>query len=152
MTSMSIRSMARRASTVRAAAKGAPSYSETLPCTEESAGAARVLARVVLATWGLGCLTDDAELIVSELVTNALRYARPHPIRVAISRPVPDVVEIRVSDRNPCALPVVAAAPDAEHGRGLAVVDALAVRRTIDYRKWGKSITVTLAVFAGAGA
>jgi serine/threonine-protein kinase RsbW len=146
------RSMTGRASTVRAAARGAPSYSETLPCAEESAGAARVLVRVVLATWGLGCLADDAELIVSELVTNALRYARPHPIRVVISRPAPDAVQIRVSDRNPRAVPVAAAAPDAEYGRGLAVVDALAVRRTIDYRKWGKSITATLAVPAETGA
>jgi hypothetical protein len=57
-----------------------------------------------------------------------------------------------VSDRNPRTLPVVAAAPDAERGRGLAVVEVLAVRRTIYYRKWGKTIAVTLAVPAGAGA
>ncbi|MFH8365806.1 SpoIIE family protein phosphatase [Streptomyces sp. NPDC018031] len=39
-----------------------------------SVGRARELAREQLEAWGLGALVDTTELLVSELVTNALRY------------------------------------------------------------------------------
>jgi anti-sigma regulatory factor (Ser/Thr protein kinase) len=41
----------------------------------ESVKLARDFTRVTLRSWGLSALSDDAELVVSELVTNALRHA-----------------------------------------------------------------------------
>ncbi|MGW3497029.1 SpoIIE family protein phosphatase [Streptomyces sp. NPDC001020] len=46
----------------------------TLPREPRSVGRAREYAREQLLTWGLESLVDTAELLVSELVTNALRY------------------------------------------------------------------------------
>ncbi|WP_089098987.1 SpoIIE family protein phosphatase [Streptomyces hyaluromycini] len=46
----------------------------TLPREPRSVGRAREYARGQLVTWGLEPLVDTAELLVSELVTNALRY------------------------------------------------------------------------------
>lgn len=46
----------------------------TLPREPRSVGRAREHARTQLVSWGLEPLVDTAELLVSELVTNALRY------------------------------------------------------------------------------
>ncbi|MFC9848757.1 SpoIIE family protein phosphatase [Streptomyces sp. NPDC060223] len=46
----------------------------TLPREPRSVGRAREYARTQLVSWGLEPLVDTAELLVSELVTNALRY------------------------------------------------------------------------------
>ncbi|WP_436738746.1 SpoIIE family protein phosphatase [Streptomyces sp. BBFR102] len=46
----------------------------TLPREPKSVGRARELARAQLQGWGLDALVDTVELLVSELVTNALRY------------------------------------------------------------------------------
>jgi len=43
-------------------------YPTAVPC-------ARLHARLVVTEWGLGALADAAELVVSELVTNAVRAA-----------------------------------------------------------------------------
>ncbi|MFI1867676.1 SpoIIE family protein phosphatase [Streptomyces jumonjinensis] len=45
-----------------------------LPREPRSVGRARELARALLASWDLEALVDTVELLVSELVTNALRY------------------------------------------------------------------------------
>ncbi|MDV9191466.1 SpoIIE family protein phosphatase [Streptomyces sp. SR27] len=45
-----------------------------LPREPRSVGRARELARTQLGAWGLEALVDTVELLVSELVTNALRY------------------------------------------------------------------------------
>nr|ADM46380.1 magnesium or manganese-dependent protein phosphatase [Streptomyces sp. CS] len=45
-----------------------------LPSEPKSVGRARELARDQLESWGLDDLADTTELLVSELVTNALRY------------------------------------------------------------------------------
>ena len=57
--------------------QGLPSESVgdwTLPREPRSVGRAREYARAQLTSWGLEPLVDTAELLVSELVTNALRY------------------------------------------------------------------------------
>ncbi|MFR9721794.1 ATP-binding protein [Streptomyces sp. MS19] len=51
----------------------------TLPfgCSPGAAGEARRMTARTLRGWGLARLVDDASVIVSELVTNAVRYGRP---------------------------------------------------------------------------
>jgi anti-sigma regulatory factor (Ser/Thr protein kinase) len=73
--------------------------------------------------WGLGDLRCRAMLIVSELVTNAIRHAGTD---VEIDAALRDhYLQLRVMDANP-APPVMVAAADAsalaESGRGLPVV------------------------------
>lgn len=50
-----------------------------------SAARARQLAAGQLADWGLDSLIDTAQLLVSETVTNAVRYA-PGSIRLSLHR------------------------------------------------------------------
>jgi anti-sigma regulatory factor (Ser/Thr protein kinase) len=73
----------------------------------------------------------DAELITSELVTNAVTYTRsgqPGGSLVLTVRAHPDQVQILVRDSGGPSAPdwSAAADPDGEHGRGLAIVSALA--------------------------
>ncbi|MCX4586754.1 SpoIIE family protein phosphatase [Streptomyces sp. NBC_01481] len=56
-----------------------------LPREPRSVGRARELARAQLVTWGLEALVDTVELLVSELVTNALRYGEDE-IRLRLLR------------------------------------------------------------------
>ena len=75
---------------------------------------------------------DDALILVSELVTNAVRYGRPEIILRL--RNEPPSVSVEVSDQGP-RLPQVADVPPQpqdESGRGLLIVDALANRWGID--------------------
>ena len=48
--------------------------SRPLTPVPEEARTARAFVRELLTCWGLGYLTDDAELIIAELVVNAVRH------------------------------------------------------------------------------
>ncbi|MEV4435835.1 ATP-binding protein [Streptomyces sp. NPDC049585] len=53
------------------------SASCTLPPCFEAVGSARQFTRATLDQWELGTLFDEVALVVSELVTNSMRYALP---------------------------------------------------------------------------
>jgi histidine kinase-like protein len=82
----------------------------------------------VLAEWGLGGLADTAELVVSELVANAVRHARTPPGREIETRYelLPGgAVRIEVHDAGDAWPQVQQPGPEAESGRGLALADAV---------------------------
>ncbi|MFC5026088.1 SpoIIE family protein phosphatase [Streptomyces coeruleoprunus] len=90
-------------------------------------GRARRLARRALARWDLEDLTDSVELLISEVVTNAVRYAS-RPVTLRLLRT--DVLRCEVGDDSP-QLPRQRRARDTdEGGRGLFLVNRLA-------RRWG---------------
>ncbi|MEU9891824.1 ATP-binding protein [Sphaerisporangium sp. NPDC051017] len=95
----------------------------------DSVKMARDVTRTTLDRWGLAKLCDDAALVVSELVTNAVRYGsraplRPqdHPITLILLRLAPHVL-LAVSDPSD-EIPTPKE-PDfiSEHGRGLHIVE-----------------------------
>jgi anti-sigma regulatory factor (Ser/Thr protein kinase) len=94
---------------------------------------ARATVRDCLAQWGLRHLADDAEAITSELVANAVAIARQAtPDGTAASVTLWLTVQcgelrIRVQDPDPTPPPRPRQTPcdDAEHGRGLLIVDQL---------------------------
>ncbi|MEU6853639.1 ATP-binding protein [Actinacidiphila alni] len=102
------------------------------PAAERSIGQARDWLTRTADEWGLdGDLADAAALVLSELLTNALRYARPTDDGVVGSEIGTRLVRqenglrIEVHDASD-RVPVMASAdPLAEHGRGLVLVDAL---------------------------
>ncbi|MFJ4807553.1 SpoIIE family protein phosphatase [Streptomyces longwoodensis] len=95
-------------------------------------GRARAVVREQLHDWGLPRLADPAELMVSELVTNAVRHTRARPVEVRLVRGDTLLCEVDDDDHE---LPALRnAGPEAEAGRGLRVVSALA-------REWGTSRT-----------
>ncbi|WP_405011792.1 SpoIIE family protein phosphatase [Kitasatospora sp. NBC_01539] len=85
----------------------------------ETPGRARRLAAHALRRWGLEELSESTELMVSELVTNAIRHAtRPVTLRlVRTSR-----LRCEVGDDSPALPRARRAGPDDEHGRGLQIV------------------------------
>ncbi|WP_381794486.1 SpoIIE family protein phosphatase [Streptomyces niveus] len=90
-------------------------------------GRARRLARRALSRWGLEELSDSVELLISEVVTNAVRYAE-RPVTLRLLRT--DVLRCEVGDDSP-QLPRQRRARDTdEGGRGLFLVNRLA-------RRWG---------------
>ncbi|MET9517559.1 SpoIIE family protein phosphatase [Streptomyces sp. NPDC002994] len=100
-------------------------------------GRARRLVRGQLAAWGLEEAAESTELLVSEVVTNAVRHGeRPTDSRRGALRLVRgDGLLCEVTDDDGHALPALTSAgPDDEAGRGLAVVNSVA-------REWGASRT-----------
>jgi anti-sigma regulatory factor (Ser/Thr protein kinase) len=88
---------------------------------------ARLHTRHVLREWGLATLTDDVELVVSELVTNGVQASRAMThaaIRLWLASDQVQVV-ICTWDASPEPPVPVDAAEDAEHGRGLLLVEAV---------------------------
>ncbi|GAA2087281.1 ATP-binding protein [Actinomadura alba] len=102
---------ARCAITLRAAATAVP--------------AARAYVRVTLETWGVHGLADNAETVVSELVTNAVRHARD-TVTLTCSRPAAGRFVLEVWDPSADLPEMGVAGPLDVHGRGLVIVAALA--------------------------
>ncbi|WP_432109635.1 ATP-binding protein [Streptomyces sp. AA1529] len=123
---------------------GHPGYSETLPREPESAAIARRLVRAACTAWALEAVADDAALVVSELVANAVQHARRESIRVVVERTGLRTVRVAVADFSR-ARPVARAVGEGdEDGRGLALVEELAVGWGADERRWGKVVWAEL--------
>jgi serine phosphatase RsbU (regulator of sigma subunit)/anti-sigma regulatory factor (Ser/Thr protein kinase) len=87
---------------------------------------ARTLVRDPLKRWGLEDLIDSSELLVSELVTNAIKYAKGQVLLRLILEP--DSLTCEVHDSSPALPRVLQVDRDAENGRGLHVVSQIANR------------------------
>lgn len=109
------------------AAEGGPALT-VWPATPRSVHRARHALAAALASWGLAELEDAASLVLSELMTNALRHAKvpQREIGTCVLRlAAPRGVRIEVHDASPAKPEVRASGPEDEGGRGLALVDAL---------------------------
>ncbi|MFF4031445.1 SpoIIE family protein phosphatase [Streptomyces sviceus] len=95
-------------------------------------GRARAAVREQLHDWGLAKLADGAELMVSELVTNAVRHSHSRPVELRLVRG--DTLLCEVDDDDHELPNLLSAGPADEQGRGLRVVSTLA-------REWGASRT-----------
>ncbi|HEU5353981.1 MAG TPA: SpoIIE family protein phosphatase [Actinocrinis sp.] len=92
---------------------------------------ARRLVEQTLAGWGLSALGEVAQLLATELITNAIRYAT-RPIELRLLRTGTLLCEVRDDDHY---LPILREAGGLdENGRGLFLVSRLA-------RRWGVSRT-----------
>lgn len=117
-----------------AAVSSAASYA--LPSRLEAVREARQFTRRILCQWDADERGDDICLVVSELVTNALRHALPAPAAHACEQDPPVRLHLmHWSTRLVCAVrdpshdsPVAGDSEDfaAESGRGLFLVDSFA--------------------------
>jgi GAF domain-containing protein/anti-sigma regulatory factor (Ser/Thr protein kinase) len=111
---------------------------------------ARVFVHDHLGSWGLQDLADTLELIVSEIVTNALVHAGSD-VDVRL-RAFPDHVrlEVRDWDSNPPIPSPLALAEEenaeAEHGRGMLIVETLAEEWISSPNGRGKTVSLNLPI------
>jgi anti-sigma regulatory factor (Ser/Thr protein kinase) len=134
----------------------------TLAATPTAVSCSRQLVHLTVNRWGLAALIEDAELVISELVTNSVRATgvtntKPRwadlgglatiDVRLLL---YPAGVIVEVWDRDPRAPVRHDAASDEEGGRGLAIVAALCKQWT--YRpssRGGKVVSAELTVPPG---
>ncbi|MFD7257086.1 ATP-binding protein [Streptomyces sp. NPDC059874] len=107
----------------------------TLPASPHGARAARQITSAQLADWGLPFA--DAAQVVAELASNAVTHGRVPGRRFRLRlTSTGTTLRIEVSDtRSECAPPPIPELPaaDAESGRGLILISALA-------DKWGVTL------------
>ncbi|MGW4162422.1 SpoIIE family protein phosphatase [Streptomyces sp. NPDC004788] len=120
-----------------------------LPREPRSVGRARELARAQLTAWELEPLVDTVELLVSELVTNALRYGEGE-IRLRLLRDRTLVCEVWDAG---LVQPRRRRAKDTdEGGRGLQLVGLLSAAWGSRRTPHGKTVWFELALPDGDGA
>ncbi|MER5717004.1 ATP-binding protein [Streptomyces sp. NPDC002132] len=119
----------------------------TFPADPGAVRTARGAVRGQLRGWGLESLGDLAALLVSELVTNALRHATG-PIGVRLIRPagLDGVLLVEVSDPLPDPPHERIAELDDEGGRGLQLVASSSRRWGTRPGGIGKTVWFELAV------
>lgn len=102
--------------------------SAKLALTKTAPRQARRILDAALAEWGLGALADAADLITSELVTNAHMHGGEPAFFNAYTDRTADggLLFLEVEDAGDDMPEERAADDDAEAGRGLQIVDALA--------------------------
>lgn len=105
----------------------------------EEVAAARTLATDQLKEWGLEEVTFVVELVVSELVTNAIRYGGA-PVCLRLLRDQDRTLICEVSDGGHTSPHLRRAGLDEEGGRGLFLVAQLTERWGTRYSRGGKTI------------
>ena len=121
----------------------------TLPGTPYSVQMARFYVRAALGYHDLGHYAGDVEMVTSELVSNAIAHASASAINLALLR-LADCGAVVVVVTDPSPDPPVKCDPsgDAEHGRGLHVVEALSAQWGWTPYEPGKAV---YAIFTKAG-
>ncbi|WP_329067797.1 ATP-binding protein [Streptomyces sp. NBC_01429] len=114
-----------------------------LDAVQESAKAARDFAREYVAFHGPtigGDLLDDVLLVVSEIVTNAIRYGTEpgDSLLVALDHG-PDLVRIEVHDTRRASLRFKPESVERQRGRGMFIVDDRTTWGVLD-RPFGKIV------------
>jgi serine/threonine-protein kinase RsbW len=100
-----------------------PSASRRLPSSARASAAARALVRELAEGRLPASIVEDAELLTSELVSNAVRHAGDDPIDVRASVDG-STVTVVVRDRGPSFDPDVVVQTDTG-GWGLSIVEEL---------------------------
>ncbi|EFE72259.1 ATP-binding protein [Streptomyces viridosporus] len=128
---MSLTETRRPARSARQGTTPARSLTWSLPCTADAPARARRLTRRLLHNWGLSDeYTCRTEVVVAELVSNALTHARPdiHITWQLVRNTEQPSVRVEVADGGPTAAPADTDRDPDEHGRGHLIVAALASR------------------------
>jgi len=109
-----------------------------LPPTTASVPAARRFVRDVMGGSDTVADSDTASLLVTEIVTNAVLHAlTPMTLSVEVG---PDVVRIEVRDESEVPPRMHAFSPTAATGRGLRMLESLAVRWGVQHEPAGGKV------------
>ncbi|MEU3334515.1 ATP-binding SpoIIE family protein phosphatase [Streptomyces sp. NPDC006668] len=140
-------------------ARGGARAHATLPGSAVTPGAARALVRAACAEWAeeerpgtehiTDRLTDDAVLVTSELVTNAVVHAGTDVEVECRLEEATGALVVEVRDQHPSRAPR-GSEPEVPHetpeyGRGLRLVTALAESWGVTYRRGAKTVWARLS-------
>jgi anti-sigma regulatory factor (Ser/Thr protein kinase) len=118
--------------------------------TTSALGVGRRVVRDACLAWDLPQLVDDAELLVTEIVANAVRHAGG-PVDLVVTR---SVRYLRMAVRDRSHAPPVRTVSDPETsagGRGLLILDAVAAGWGTADTLNGKVVWATLRIGAPRG-
>ena len=122
-----------------------------LPPVPESISAARAAVRRALREWDLEALVDTAQLLTSELATNAVLHARTE-LEVRVER-LGERVRVSVLDRSPASAARRRYGLESGTGRGLGLVEALSAAWGTDpVEGWSKGVWFELDLAGVADA
>jgi anti-sigma regulatory factor (Ser/Thr protein kinase) len=117
----------------------------TLPALPQAAGLARRATRQVLASWQLAYLREPADLIVSELVANAIQHARGSGSEVGLLLKTDGTrMRVEVHDHDPLPPQPRIPAPLDESGLGFKIIEATADRWGVRKIAQGKAVWADL--------
>jgi anti-sigma regulatory factor (Ser/Thr protein kinase) len=115
-----------------------------LPATPDAPAAARAVVGSVLHVWGLAEISPDAQLVISEMVTNAYRHAPgTDSFELELAR-LTDGVRISLADGSSIRPIVRELANDAPSGRGMHIVEVLVSEWGAEDHHGGKRIWVRI--------
>lgn len=129
----------------------APQMAVTItPGDPDSLQAARQALRTALHRWSLDSLSDTAQLLASEMATNALLHTEGDATLTA--RPVRDggrVLRLAVTDTSPASPQRRAATEQSTSGRGLMLIEELATDWGVEPRGNGKRVWCEIPLHPG---
>lgn len=115
-----------------------------VPANSLGPAAARHVVVALLNAWGLPDLTDDAAVVVSELVTNAWRHAPGGDSFELEMMRRPAGVRISLADGSSIRPIIRELSDDAPSGRGMTIVEALVSNWGAEEHHGGKRVWVDL--------
>lgn len=109
-----------------------------------SPGEARSFIRKLMAEWGVeAAIADDAELLVTEVVTNAVIHARSSLwLEVEADQ---GFIEFSVFDQSPGNVQLRIPSPDSATGRGILLLDKLSSDWEVVPERGGKTVRFRLS-------
>jgi anti-sigma regulatory factor (Ser/Thr protein kinase) len=107
--------------------------------------------RDTLHEWRLDDLSPEAELLASELVTNVVLHAGT-PFEMALTRDDSEPLRVEVRDGSRRAPRRHRYPQDASTGRGMMLIETLALRHGVEVRADGKLVWFELAAELAQGA
>lgn len=114
-----------------------------------SPGKARGFVRRLMTEWGIESgVADDAELLVTEVVTNSIIHART-PVRLEVDA-ADGQLEFRVSDGSKRQLQLRMPGPESVTGRGVNLLDQIAMDWDVLPRAEGKTVRFRLQTNAAS--
>jgi anti-sigma regulatory factor (Ser/Thr protein kinase) len=122
--------------------------STQIALADTAPGLARRILNTALAEWGLGHLVDTADLVTSELVTNALLHGEePARLTFYTDRAADGgLLFVEVEDAGGHVPHMRAAEDGDEHGRGLLIVEAISEDWGSEPVGYGKRVWASLAI------
>jgi len=123
----------------------------TLPAENHSVRLARHAAHVMLGVWRLAYVEESAVLIVSELVTNAVRHAAGTGAVEVDLHATRTWLRIEIQDGDRCWPRPRIPARFEESGFGFVLVDALASKWGVRETAAGKAVWAELDTRQGPG-